>query len=442
MRLVSLLLMRVLACSILTGSPIVSRRYRLVAAGLAAAVALALGGCSKPGESSATLPDVQVTKVIQGDVPVTGEWIGTIQGMINANISAKVSGFVLSRNYTEGTIVKKGQLLFLLDPRQYNATLAVANGQLAEAQAKLGKTQLDVTRFTPLAAESAISQQELDDAIQANLAAKAAVDAAQAQVLAAQINVDYCTISSPIDGRSGIANAQVGDLVGPTSLQPLTTVSQVDPVRVYFPVTEQAYIKYANRMAAEGRSMEDPDPRFLLHLFLADGSEYALPGKFYIANRQVDPTTGTILIAGVFANPQFILRPGMYARVRAVTDVIPNALQVPQAAVVQTQGSYQVGVLGPNNTLDLRTVEVGDKIGQDWVITSGLEANDTIVVNGAQKIPPGTPVNPTPYTAPPSADPDSLNVPAVKVTPAPDDASASPTPDSSNTTAPAAPPAG
>ncbi|MGA2053611.1 MAG: efflux RND transporter periplasmic adaptor subunit, partial [Opitutales bacterium] len=379
-----------------------------------------------------------------------GEWIGTIQGMINANISAKVSGFVLSRNYTEGTMVKKGQLLFMLDPRQYDAALAEAKGQLAEAQAKLGKTQLDVTRFTPLAAESAISQQELDDAIQANLAAKAAVDAAQAQVLAAQINVDYCTISSPVDGRSGIANAQVGDLVGPQSLQPLTTVSVVDPVRVYFPVTEQAYIHYANEMLAEGRSVEDPDPRFSLHLFLADGSEYPQAGKFYIANRQVDPTTGTILVAGVFPNSQYILRPGMYARVRAVVNLVPNALQVPQAAVAQVQGSYQVGVLGPNNTLDMRTVQVGDKSGQNWVITSGLDANDTVVVNGAQKLPPGTVVNPTPYT--PSNTTASDTPPTEAVNPTPDSTDAtSPTPDSTgatsapepaNTTATAAPPAG
>ncbi len=385
------------------------------AVAMLAVVTLGLAGCSKEAAPDGGPPEVLVTKVTQGDVPVTSEWIGTIQGMVNANISAKVSGFVLSKNYVEGSLVTPGQVLFQLDPRQYKATLDEANGQLAEAQAKLGKTQLDVKRFTPLAAESAISQQELDDAVQANLANQAAVVAAQAAVETAQINLDYCTINSPIEGRSGIAQAQVGDLVGPSMQTPLTTISTVDPVRVYFPVTEQGYLRYAAEQTALGRSMEDPDPRMDLHLYLADGSEYALPGKFYIANRQVDPTTGTILVAGLFPNPQFVLRPGMYARIRAVTNILPNALKVPQSAVMQVQGSYQVAVLGEGNKLEMRQVQAGDKTGQDWVITSGLQPGDTVIVDGAQKIPPGMVVKPSPYVPPASSD---AALPAVTAAPA------------------------
>ncbi len=362
-----------------------------------AVVALNLAGCQKPFVPTVTAPDVLVTKAQVENVPVTAEWIGTVQGMVTANISAKVQGYVLSKDYKEGSTVKAGQVLFQLDPRLYQAALDQAKGQLAEAQAKLGKTQLDVKRFTPLAAESAISQQELDDAIQANLANEAAVEAGQAAVESAQVNLLYCTISSPIDGTAGIANAQVGDLVGPSTAQSLTTVSTVDPVRVYFPVTEQAYIAYANMQAQLKRTVETPDPQFSLHLYLANGAEYPISGNFYFANRQVDTTTGTLMVAGLFANPDFILRPGMYARVKAVTHVLPNALVVPQAAVMTVQGTYQLGVVGPDDKLEIRTVKVGEKSGQDWVITSGITANDTVVVSGAQKLPEGTVVKMSPY---------------------------------------------
>jgi membrane fusion protein (multidrug efflux system) len=379
--------------------------------GIAVVAALALAGCSPSEAPPAEAPTVLVTKVVQQNEEVSSEWIGSLTGLVNANISAKISGFLLSKNYTEGSLVEPGQVLFQIDPRQYQAALDEAKGQLAEAQAKSGRTQLNVNRYVPLAAESAISQQELDNAVQDNLAAQAAVVSAQAAVESAQINLDYCTITSPIVGRSGIANAQVGDLIGPSS-PPLTTVSTVDPMRVFFPVTEQEYLRYAQRQIASGHSMDEPDPQLALHLYLANGSEYSYPGKFSVVNRQVDPNTGTIQVVGLFPNPGFVLRPGMYARIRAVTDVLPNALLVPQRAVIETQGSYQVGVLAAGDKLALQDVTVGDKIGQNWVITSGLQPGDTVVVEGGQKVPPGSVVTPAPYTAPPLDNSDAAPAPS------------------------------
>ena len=391
-----------------------------------------LAGCSaKTTPTALPPPMVLVATVQQQDVPITSEWIGTVQGMVNANITAKVTGYLLSQDYKEGTLVKQGDVLFKLDPRQYQAVLDQAKAQLAEAQANLGKSEQDVKRYTPLAAESAISQQELDDAVQSNLGNKATVEASKAAVETAQLNLDFCTMTSPINGRAGISQAQVGDLVGPSS-GVLTTVSTVDPVRVFFPVTEQEYIRFYQRQDAAGSSVDQPDSRLKLQLYLADGSLYPETGKFYVANRQIDQNTGTIVVVGLFANPQYNLRPGMYARVKAVTGIDQGALLVPQRAVGQVQGSYQVVVVGADNKLEIRPVSVGDKVGENWIIKTGLKAGETVAVEGGGKAAPGSVVQTQPYVAtnaststtvaaPPPAPTSNptTSAPAASTTPAP-----------------------
>ena len=310
------------------------------------------------------------------------EWVGTLDGFINAQIKAQVTGYLLRRNYTEGSYVKKGQLLFEIDPRTFQAALdqtqaqlANAEGQLAQAEANQVKAQLDVNRYAPLAKEQAVTQQDLDNAVQANLAAqaqvraaKAQIDAAKAQVDAAQLNLGFTKVVSLIDGIAGIAQAQIGDLVGPTGL--LTTVSTVDPIKVYFPVSEQEYLNYikenpdAAKRAAQERQLG-------LQLILADGSLYPNKGNFALADRQVDVRTGTLRLEGRFPNPGNILRPGQFARVRAITKSRNGALLVPQRAVTELQGSYQVAVVGNDKRLASDRYKVGECVGTNGSLTRG-----------------------------------------------------------------------
>jgi RND family efflux transporter MFP subunit len=354
-------------------------------------------------------PTVEVVQVEQKDVPIYGEWIGTLDGFINADVRAQVTGYLLRQGYQEGAFVKQGQLLFEIDPRPFQAALDQAQGQLAQAKANLanakavqGRTQLDVERYTPLAKEQAASQQDLDNAVQNNLAAKATVATAEAQIKTdeaaletAKINLDFTRLIAPIDGIAGQAQLQVGALVNPSS-GPVTSVSTVDPIKVYFTVSESEYLDWNKRFPTE-TSRQAADKSLRLQLILADGSTYPRDGTFYFADRQVNVGTGSIRIAGLFPNPGNILRPGGYGRVRTAVRVQKDALLVPQRAVSELQGAYQVAVVDGENKVSIRTVKVGDRVGSLWIIADGLKAGERVVAEGVQKVRPGAQVNPKPY---------------------------------------------
>jgi membrane fusion protein (multidrug efflux system) len=352
-----------------------------------------------------------VVRVEQKDVPIWKEWIGTLDGLVNAQIRPQVTGYLLRQTYTDGAFVKKGQLLFEIDARTFQAVvdqakgqLANAEGQLATAQANQVKAQNDVTRYTPLAKEQAIPQQDLDNAIQANhaaqaqvQAARAGVEAAKAKVASAQLDVGFTKVVSLIDGIAAIAQAQIGDLVSQNTL--LTTVSTVDPIKVYFPVSEREYLEYVKDQA-DAAKRAAAEPQLQLQLVLADGSVYPQKGNFSFADRQVDVKTGTLRLQGIFPNPGNVLRPGQYARIRAVIKTAKGAMLVPQRSVTEQQGSYQVAVVNSNNTVEIRPVTVGDRVGMQWVIETGLKPGDRVVAEGIQKVRPGAIVNPKPLGVP------------------------------------------
>jgi len=408
-----------------------------------AAVVFVLGRTKHKGTALAAAPppEVMVAKVEQKDVPVYSEWIGTLDGMVNAEIKAQVTGYLLTKDYTEGSFVRKGQLLFEIDPRPFQAALdqakgdlakaegqvAQSNGQLAQSQAQLvqaeanqGKTQQDVDRYSILVKSSVISKQDYDTAVQANLAAKAQVkvaaagiEAAKAAVTAAQsvvqsskaavktaeLNLGFTRISSPIDGIAGIAQAQVGNLIQPVNPNsgPLTTVSSIDPIKVYFTLSEQEYLTFVRRNPTQSER-DAAEKKLDLNLILADGTVYPEHGKFFVADREVNQKTGSIRLAGVFPNPGNLLRPGQYGKVRAVTRTNPGALLVPQRALKELQGSYQVAVVDSDNKIEFRSVKVGDKAEGMSIIEDGLKLGDTVVVEGLQRITPGMVVNPKPYS--------------------------------------------
>lgn len=353
--------------------------------------------------------EVEVVQVEQKDVPVYGEWIGTLDGLENADVRAQVTGYLLEQGYKEGAFVKKGQLLFQIDPRPFQSALDQAEGQLAQSQASLanaqavqGRTQLDVERYTPLAREKAVTQQDLDNAIQNNLAAKATVETAKAQIRTleaavetAKINLGFTRLVAPIDGVAGQAQLQVGSLVGPGS-GPVTSVSTLDPVKVNFTVGEPQYLDWRRRFPTE-TSRQAADRSLHLELILADGSTYPHQGRFYFADRQVSEGTGAIRIAGLFPNPNNILRPGGYAKVRAVIRIQHNGLLVPQRAVSDLQGTYQVAVVDAENKVSIRSVKVGDRVDNNWIITEGLNRGETIVAEGVQKVHNGVLVRPKPF---------------------------------------------
>ena len=329
------------------------------------------------------------------DVPVYGEWVGTLDGFINAQIRAKVQGYLQTKPYQEGTLVKEGDVLFQLDPRQYKAALDQAKADVAQNQAILVRSQQNVARYRPLVANGAVSKKELDDAIQTMEANRANVDAAKAALENAQFNLEWTTVRSPITGIAGIAQAQIGDLIAPSTL--MTTVSQVDPIKVYIPISEQEYLRFSarNGSATEGTN---PDKR-PLQLILADGTLYEHPGKVSAINREVAVETGSLQVQAVFPNPDNKLRPGGYARIRAVTDLRANAVVVPQRAVQEVQGKHQLAVVGKDDTIEIRPVKVGPKSGGDWVIESGIEPGERVVVEGVQKVRPGVKVAAKPFVA-------------------------------------------
>ncbi|MGD1085297.1 MAG: efflux RND transporter periplasmic adaptor subunit [Verrucomicrobiota bacterium] len=357
----------------------------------------AAAGCDKaPPPASAPPPsEVEVITVVATNVPVYEEWIGSLDGSTNAQIRAQVSGYLVAQKYKEGGFVHQGDLLFQIDKRVFKAALNQAQAQLDVALAQLRKTELDTNRLTPLAKQNAISQEELDDAVQANLAAKANVEAAKANLAQSQLNLEFTDVRSLIDGIAGTAQAQIGDLVGPSS-GVLTTVSTVDPIRAYFNIREQSYLAFCRQFtnAEERRAYRSG---MELQLILSDGSPYALPGTWFFTSRQVDVNTGTLQIAALFPNPDNILRPGQYAHVRAKTETRRDAILVPQRAVTELQGSYQVAVVDDTNTAHLKTVQVGRQIGNDWLIEKGVEPGDRVVVEGTQKVRSGTVVVPRPY---------------------------------------------
>lgn len=361
------------------------------------AASLSLTGCRNKGPAAAAVSEVRVITATPRDVPIYQKWIGTLDGYPNAQIRAQVTGYLTKQDYVEGGEVKKGDLLFEVDPRPFQAALDQALGRQAQDEAQFGKTKLDVERFTPLAREKAISQQELDDATQANLMAEAAIKADQAAVETAALNLGFCKITSPIDGIAGTAQAQIGDLVGPGTAV-LTTVSTIDPIRVYFSISEQSYLAYYRQFTNAADRVANRS-QMELQLILSDGTIYPLPGKWFFINRQVDVNTGTLQVAALFPNPDFILRPGQYGLVRAKTETRHGAIIIPQRAVTELQGSYQVATVNAQGKVHLKTVLVGDQMGNDWLIESGLEPGDQVVAEGTQKVTEGATVDPQPYQA-------------------------------------------
>jgi RND family efflux transporter MFP subunit len=372
---------------------------RRISIGLIAAVLLVNAlGCSSGKVNAAAPPPppvVEVAPVIQKDVPVQGEWVGTLEGFVNAQIQPQVSGYLIRQAYREGALVRKGQLLFEIDPRPFQAVLDQARGQLAQAEAQMANAELNVKRDIPEAEAHAIPQSQLDTDTQALRAAKASVEANQAAVEQATINLGYTRVVYLIDGIAGINTVQVGNLVGPSTV--LTAVSQVSPIKVYFPISEQEYLRMADGGSPGSVDFISHASRIPLQLTLADGNAYPHPGRIIFADRQVNTQTGTIQIVGEFPNSRNLLRPGQYARVQAPTGNITGALLVPQAAVNQQQGSYQVTVIGADNRAQVRTVQVGPTVGALWVITSGLKPGERVVAVGGDKVKEGGLMNPTPY---------------------------------------------
>jgi RND family efflux transporter MFP subunit len=365
---------------------------------LAAVLLVSALGCSDGKVRAAAPPPppvVEVAPVIQKDIPVQGEWVGTLEGYVNAQIQPQVSGYLIRQDYHEGALVKQGQLLFEIDPRPFQAVLDQAKGQLAQAEAQKANAELNVKRDIPEAEAHAIPQSQLDTDTQSLLGAKAAVEAGQAAVEQAELNLGYTRVVSLIDGIAGINTVQVGNLVGPSTV--LTAVSQVSPIKVYFPISEQEYLRMADGGGPGSVDFLTHASRIPLQLTLADGSAYPHPGRIIFADRQVNTQTGTIQIVGEFPNSKNLLRPGQYARIQTPTGNITGALLVPQAAVNQQQGTYQVAVVGADNRSQLRTVQVGPRVGTLWVITSGLKPGERVAAVGAEKAKEGELVNPTPY---------------------------------------------
>ena len=360
---------------------------------------------AKPGVP----PVVEVVAVEQKDVPIYAELIGTLDGLTNADVRAQVTGYLMKQAYLEGSFVRKGQLLFQIDPRPFQAVLDQAQGQLAQAKAQLAnaeavqrRTELDVNRYTPLAAQQAASQQDLDNAVQNNLAAKATVQTAAAQIQSAEaavetarINLDFTRLVAPIDGIAGQAQLQVGALVNPSS-GPVTSVSTVNPIKVFFTASEAQYLAFRKRFPTESSRLE-ADKKLRLQLILADGSTYPYEGTFSFGDRQVNEGTGAIRLAGLFPNPNNILRPGGYGKIRFVLQTQPNALLVPQRAVSELQGAYQVAVVNSENKVEIRTVQLGGQSGSQWVVSEGIKPGESVIAEGVQKVRPGMQVDPKPF---------------------------------------------
>jgi RND family efflux transporter MFP subunit len=364
----------------------------------ALSVVALLAGCGGRGATPPMAPpEVKVIAVAQRDVPIVSEWVATLDGYVNAQIQPQVTGYIVKQTYREGSPVHKGDILFEIDPRPFQAVLDQASAQLAQAVAQLGKTQLDVDRDTPLAKERAIAQSQLDNDVQANLAAKAAVQSSKAQVEQAQLNLGFTHVTSLFDGIAGIAQVQLGNLVNPSIV--LTSVSQVNPIKAYFPMSEQEYLRLADSINAPQDHVDAPKDAPPLELILADGTVYPSKGRVLYTDRQVDITTGTIRVVSAFPNPKNFLRPGEFGRIRASTYTRTGALLVPQRAVIDLQGSFQLAVVGSDNKVSVRIVKVGERVGTEWIIDSGVKQGEMVIVEGVQKVRDGVSVNPKRLTA-------------------------------------------
>jgi RND family efflux transporter MFP subunit len=349
-------------------------------------------GCARKDPPPPPPPEVLVTPVVQQDVPVFGDWIGTLDGSVNAEIRPRVDGYLLRQFYKEGQVVEAKDPLFEIDPRQFRAALEQAQGALARAEAQLAKAAKDVERFTPLAAQRAVSRQELDNAQSAEREGRAAVESARAAVEEAALNLGWTKIVSPIHGIAGIARSQVGDLVNPQTV--MTTVSTVDPIRVTYGISEREYMRMAAGINRANYATTEQGPR--LELVLDDGRTYEHPGRAALFDREVDVKTGTMTIRGFFPNPGNLLRPGQYAKVRAALEVKTGALLVPQKAVTELQGGYRVGLVGEDGKAEIRAVEPGERVGELWVIDKGLKAGEQVIVAGLQYVRPGMTVRAKP----------------------------------------------
>lgn len=391
--------------------------YRVFVTGVILMVAVVVTGCEKKQAVVPPPPVVEVVTVTAKDVPLYQQWVGALDGNINAVIKPQVTGYLIKQNYTEGQLVKKGQILFEIDPRTFQAAHDQAKGSLDEAKGNLARQEAssataraELARVKPLAAKNAVSQRDLDDAIGRDLASKAAVEAAKAAVVAAaanlekaQLDLGFTKISSPVDGIAGIAKTQLGNLVSPNSSQELTTVSSVNPIKAYINVSEREYLAVRD----SSRNVEN----ISLELILADGSVYPHKGKLALSDRQIDPSTGTLKIGALFPNPQNLLRPGGFGSVRALMSVQKGAILIPQRAVSDVQGKYMVAVVGSDNKVEIRPVTVGARIGSGWIISQGLKPGDSVVVEGTQKARPGSTVNPKPF-APDTSPAGPENKPA------------------------------
>jgi membrane fusion protein (multidrug efflux system) len=373
--------------------PFIWRRGTVVI--FAGALALVVtAGCEKAQPAAPAPADVQVVSVEQKDVPITREWVGSLDGFVNAQIRAQVTGYLVKQDYREGAPVKQGDVLFEIDPRPFAASLAQAEGLLAQAKAQLGKAELDVARYTPLARDKAVSQEELDDAVQARLAAEAQVASAQAGVDQARLLLGFTRVTSPIDGIAGLIRAQIGDLVGPAT-GVLTTVSRVDPIKAYFPLGEQDYLELRSHNAGSASIAEGTE----FDLILSDGSTYPRKGRFFAIDSEIDGNTGTLRAVAVFPNPAGLLRAGQYGRVRAILRIEKGALVIPQRALTELQGSYQVATVDASNHAHIITVKTGALVGSQVVVVSGLHLGDRVVADGVQKIRTDALVNPIPFAA-------------------------------------------
>lgn len=366
------------------------RRACVLAVIAVSSISFLISSCSREQKGNPAPPTVQVAQVVRQNVPAFTEWIGTTDGKVNATIRAQVQGYLIKQHYREGDFVKKGQILFEIDPRTFQAALDQAKGQLEEQQARWVTAKANLARIAPLAEQNAISKKDLDDAVGSEQVAHAAVISAQAVVEKTKLDVGFTKITSPVDGIAGIAKTQIGNLVGPGLIEELTTVSTLDPIKVYVSVGEQEYLKIVGNGGSSFKNIP-------LELILSSGLVHRYKGYFALADRQVDVKTGTIKLAAFFNNPGNIIRPGQFTKVRARSKIKENALLIPQRAVTELQGGYQVAVVGPGNKIDIRSVKPAERIDSLWVIDEGLKQGDKVVVEGFQKVKQDMIVNPQPY---------------------------------------------
>lgn len=378
---------------------------------LACLAALCFFACRKEKPAVQQAPEVHVVQVVQKDVPIIHEWVGTADGLVNATIRAQVTGYLIRQDYTEGERVQKGQLLFEIDPRPFKAALDQAQGTLAQLEAVYENARANLVRVQPLVAQNALSKKDLDDAIAAEKSARAQVLAAKAVVENARLNLGFTRITSLINGVAGLAKAQVGDLIGPAVQGgELTTVSTIDPIKIYYTVNEQAYINFMRRFSTEAEGLREAK-KLRIELILGDGSVYPHTGKFYAIARHVDVRTGTFRVGALFPNPTGLLRPGQFVRVRVLIGTAKGALLVPQRAVIELQGSYQLAVVGSDNRVEMRSVKPGERVGTLWVIDEGLKPGERVVAEGLQKVRQGLLVKPQPFALVSTAVPGKNTTP-------------------------------